>query len=399
MSFCVVLYYFATQNSKAEIIMATIETRNTDTGSTYRVKVRLKGHPTQSASFDKLTDAKKWATQTEAAIREGRYFPASIIKAKTLADAIERYKNEQLHELKDAKGRWQLLQYWLKHYGDYTLPHLTADLLAKARDELSKRQLISKATAPNTNALIKLLSPARVNRYLTALSPVLTACVKEWGWIEYNPMIKVRKRKEPAGIVRFLSKDERSRLMLALKEPTTPPHLLPIVLLALFTGARQKNILSLTWSQVDFDRRCIILTDTKNGERQTLPLVEPALSAVVAWKAKPQKTVTPLLFPSTTKTAKHITINKTWQTLLQKAQVEGFRFHDLRHSFASELAMSGASLAEIAAGTGHKTLQMVKRYAHLSQDHTTGVVERMAAKVTAELKEFNSNKVEVNDVT
>lgn len=369
--------------------MATISKRETDNGITYQVKVRLKGHPQATASFERLTDAKRWASQTETAIREGRYFPSSIIKAKTLADAIERYRNEQLPELKDYEGRWRLLQWWLKHYGDYALSHVTSDLLAKARDDLSKVVIKRTTKDLEPNAPVRTLSPARVNRYLTGLSPVLTACVKEWGWLEYNPMMKVRKKKEPTGIVRFLSKDERNNLIAALKEPNTPPHLLPIVLLAMFTGARKENILSLTWQQVDLDRKAIILTDTKNGERQTLPIVDPAYSALIEWKAKARKDSL-LLFPSTTNPNKHIIIGKTWATLLARAGITNFRFHDLRHSFASELAMSGASLAEIAAGTGHKTLSMVKRYAHLSHDHVSSVVERMAAKVAAELNEQHS---------
>ncbi len=365
--------------------MATIEKRDTDEGISYRVKIRLKGHPATTATFERLTDAKRWATQTEAAIREGRYFPNTVTKIKTLADAINRFHSERLPELKDYKERWRILQWWLNKYGDYALTHVTADLLASARDELSKTPIKSKAKKPDPTQPVKLLSGARVNRYLTGLSPVLSACVKEWGWLDYNPMMKVRKKKESAGVVRFLSTDERSSLMAVLKDEQTPPHLNVIVLLALFTGARKENILSLTWQQVDLDRKAIILTDTKNGERQTLPVVEPALSALIEWKAK-STNASPLLFPSTRDPFKHIVINKTWDTVLKRAGITNFRFHDLRHSFASELAMSGASLAEIAGGTGHKTLSMVKRYAHLSHDHTTSVIERMAAKVTADLK-------------
>ena len=367
--------------------MATIEERISESGTAYRVKVRLKGHPVQQATFSSKTKAKQWATQTEAAIREGRYFPASVIKAKTLADAIERYSNDYLPELKDYRGRAALLKWWNDNYGQYGLPHLTSELLSKARDKLSKTyKRKQSATAPN-----EFLSPARVNRHLSALSPVLTACVKEWGWLEFNPMDKVRKKKEPAGIVRFLSKDERSSLLAVLRDPRTPPHLLPIVLLGMFTGARKNNIMTLTWQQVDFNRRVIQLLETKNGERQALPLVEPAYSELLAWREKARKD-SPLLFagrdPNTP-----INIESPWRTALANAGITKFRFHDLRHSFASELAMSGASLAEIAAGTGHKTLQMVKRYAHLSHDHTASVVERMAAKVSLEMNEPNSKGV------
>jgi integrase len=365
--------------------MATIEERITDTGTSYRVKVRLKGHPVQQATFTSKTKAKQWATQTEAAIREGRYFPSSIIKAKTLADAIERYSSDYLPELKDSAGRAMLLGWWLKHYGAYSLPHLTSELLSKARDQLSKTPKQQKST----NAPAKLLSPARVNRYLSALSPVLTACVKEWGWLEFNPMEKVRKKKEPQGIVRFLSKEERNNLLAVLRQPQTPAYLLPVVLLGIFTGARRENILSLTWQQVDFDRRVIQLPETKNGERQALPLVEPAYSELLAWRDKARKDSL-LVFAGKINPNAHVSINHTWRTALARAGITNFRFHDLRHSFASELAMSGASLAEIAAGTGHKSLSMVKRYAHLSHDHTASVVERMAAKVALEMNEQNS---------
>lgn len=365
--------------------MATIEERVTESGISYRVKVRLKGHPVQQATFTSKTKAKQWATQTEAAIREGRYFPSSIIKAKTLADAIERYSNDYLPELKDSAGRAMLLGWWLKHYGSYSLPHLTSELLSKARDQLSKTPKQQK----NPNAPVQLLSPARVNRYLSALSPVLTACVKEWGWLEFNPMEKVRKKKEPPGVVRFLSKEERNSLLAILREPQTPAYLLPIVLIGMFTGARRENILSLTWQQVDFARRVIQLPETKNGERQALPLVEPAYSELLAWRDKARKDSS-LVFAGKLNPNAHVSINHTWQTALKRAGITNFRFHDLRHSFASELAMSGASLAEIAAGTGHKSLSMVKRYAHLSHDHTASVVERMAAKVALEINEQNS---------
>lgn len=364
--------------------MATVEERVTDSGTSYRVKVRLKGHPVQQATFASKTKAKQWATQTEAAIREGRYFPANVIKAKTLADAIERYSNDYLPELKDYRGRAALLKWWNEHYGQYALPHLTSELLSKARDRLSKTcKRKQSERAPN-----EFLSPARVNRHLSALGPVLTACVKEWGWLEFNPMDKVRKKKEPPGIVRFLSKDERNNLLAVLREPQTPAHLLPIVLLAAFTGARKGNIMNLTWQQVDFDRRVIQLPETKNGERQALPLVEPAYSELLAWRDKTKKD-SPLLFAGRNPD-NPIDITSPWQTALTRAGITNFRFHDLRHSFASELAMSGASLAEIAAGTGHKTLSMVKRYAHLSHDHTASVVERMAAKVALEMNEQNS---------
>ena len=193
-----------------------------------------------------------------------------------------------------------------------------------------------------------------------------------------NPALKITKPREPRGRVRFLSDDERERLLRVCSEHRNP-MMHPIVVLALSTGMRQGEILGLRWGDVDLERGRIVLHETKNGERRLVPLVGPAKEALAMYRgegAKPRA----LLFPSTTNDDKPIEIRKAWGTCMTRAQIEDFRFHDLRHSAASYLAMSGASLAEIAEVLGHKTLQMVKRYAHLSEAHTASVVERMNAK-------------------
>jgi len=118
------------------------------------------------------------------------------------------------------------------------------------------------------------------------------------------------------------------------------------------------------------------LHDTKNGERRVVPVVGKALE-LLKDHAKVKRSDTSLLFPSKVDSQKPMDLRAPWKAALTKAGIEDFRFHDLRHSAASYLAMNGASLAEIAEVLGHKTLQMVKRYAHLSEAHTAGVVERM----------------------
>ena len=190
---------------------------------------------------------------------------------------------------------------------------------------------------------------------------------------------RVRKPKEPRGRVRFLSDDERTRLLAACKEHNNPA-LYAIVVLALSTGARQGEILNLTWKDVSVSRGMIVLQETKNDERRAIPLQGHALEIV-----KEMRTVrridTDLLFPSRQDPDKPLNIQNIWRAALEKVAIEDFKFHDLRHSAASYLAMSGASLAEIADVLGHKTLQMVKRYAHLSEQHTVGVVARMNANI------------------
>ena len=120
----------------------------------------------------------------------------------------------------------------------------------------------------------------------------------------------------------------------------------------------------------------------KNGERRRVPLTGLA-HAEIKKMSKVRRIDTPLLFPDDNRRLKRQTfdLRTYWETALGKAEIKDFRFHDLRHSTASYLAMNGASLAEIAEVLGHKTLQMVKRYAHLSEAHTSAVVASMNKKI------------------
>jgi integrase len=137
--------------------------------------------------------------------------------------------------------------------------------------------------------------------------------------------------------------------------------------------------MSLTWDQVDFDRGVITLHETKNGERRALHLQGHALELMQARKSA-RYLVTPLVFPSRKRPLSPVDLRPPWEVALKQADVRDFRWHDLRHTCASYLAMSDASLAEIAEVLGHRTLNMVMRYTHLSQAHTTTVVARMNKK-------------------
>ena len=133
--------------------------------------------------------------------------------------------------------------------------------------------------------------------------------------------------------------------------------------------------LGLRWQDIDLARGVITLHETKNGERRILPLTGHALE-LVKQHSKVRQLTCDLVFPGKSLQAP-IDIRTPWETALKRAEIEDFRFHDLRHSAASYLAMNGASLAEIAEILGHKTLQMVKRYSHLSEAHTSKIVSRM----------------------
>lgn len=281
---------------------------------------------------------------------------------------IDRYKQDVAPAKKSSKDQIRHLDWWKEQLGSYVLADVTPALLVEHRERL-KNGITCRGTQR---------SPSTVNRYLTAFSHVFTIAMKEWGWVEDSPFRRVSTLKEPRGRIRFLSDEERVVLLNACKKHSE--KLYTIVVLALSTGARKNEIMSLTWKQVDLNRGVIILHETKNGERRVLPLAGHAMEQVTAL-AKVRSIHTDLLFPSKNDSTKPLSIQSIFQRAVNNAGIEDFRFHDLRHSAASYLAMNGASLAEIAEVLGHKTLQMVKRYAHLSEQHTASVVASMNEKI------------------
>ncbi len=349
--------------------MASIEKRVSKSGDiTYRVKVRLKGSPPQSASFRRLTDARKWAENIQSAIREGRHFKTVEAKRHTVSEMIDRYCKDVLPEKKSSKDQQRHLEWWKGVIGSYLLADVSPAVIVEHRDKLKNGKTVRGTQR----------SPSTVNRYLAALSHVFTIAMKEWGWVEDSPFRRVTKLKEPRGRVRFLSDDERVSLLKACKEHSE--QLYTIIILALSTGARQMELLTLNWSQVDLSRGLILLEDTKNGERRVLPLAGHAYE-LIKELSKVRRIDSDLLFPSPKKPNKPINVQNIFKAAVKKAKIDNFRFHDLRHSAASYLAMNGASLNEIAEVLGHKTLQMVQRYAHLSEAHTASVVASMNEKI------------------
>jgi integrase len=358
--------------------MASIQKRTSKDGEvSYRVQVRMKGHPPETASFGRLSDARMWAQNTESAIREGRYFKTSASKKHTMGGTIERYHREILSHRKNPVNQRQYLSYWSEKLGHYTLADITPSLIIEHRNALVGMK----------NKYGRTIGTATANRYVQSLGHVLTVAMKEWEWINENPVSKITKYKEPRGRVRFLSDEERSKLLEACKQSENS-YLFTIVVLALSTGARKMEILNLQWSDVDFDRKAIILHETKNGDRRVIPIQGFALQ-LMQEHSKVRVLGCNLVFPSR-KTKKDNTgkiiyqpvdIRTAWENALKNAGIKDFRFHDLRHSAASYLAMNSASLAEIAEVLGHKTLQMVKRYAHLSEAHTSAVVGRMNERI------------------
>lgn len=350
--------------------MASIEARRAKDGSTtYRVKVRAKGHGHVSATFSRLTDAKRWEKTTEAAIVEGRYFKTAEAKRHTVADLVDRYLDEVLpHKPRNASNTKLHLGWWKQRVGHLLLSDLSSAVIVQCRNEL----LASKTRRHG------LMSPSTVVRYMAALSVALNVAMREWEWLDDSPMRKVSKPRQPRGRERWLTDDERGKLLAACEESSSR-YLYPVVVLALSTGMRAGEIMNLRWPQIDLVRGQILLTETKNGCSRAVPLAGHAL-AQIEELGKVRRIGTNLVFPGAD-IEKPVDLKKPWTTAVRKAKLTDFRFHDLRHSAASYLAMNGASTIEIAAILGHKTLAMVKRYSHLANSHVSTVVAAMNDKI------------------
>jgi integrase len=353
--------------------MATVQKRVGRTGEiTWRVMVRRRGHPAVYRSFDRKTDADAFAAKVETDINEGEAGELREARRRTLAEAVDRYVAEVVAHRDDQSTR-KHYQFWRDRLGHVRLGSLTAAQIAAARDDLAQTE--TRRGAP--------MAPATVRLYLASLSALFTRARREWRWTRRNPVEDVTKPKVANERTRYLSDDERTRLLAACRAHSDP-RLHPFVMLALSTGARAGELYGLRWRDVDLERGdgktergLAVLHKTKNREKRALPLRGAALAAVremLQFKGSDDD----LVFPGFG--SERFPYEKLFAAVVTAAGIRDFRFHDLRHSAASYLAMNGATTAEIAAVLGHRTLAMVKRYSHLSDGHVGNVVERMNEK-------------------
>ncbi len=348
--------------------MATIQKRKNGNGTTsYKVMIRPNdGLPPTYKTFPTLQEAKDWALKEEAKRRQGLYFPEQAKKKHTLSELIDRYIELVLpSKPKNAKDTHRQLMWWKEKIGGYQLNHVTSDLIAQHRKELLD------GVTPRGNKR----SSSTVNRYLAAISTVLTYGVKECEWINSNPVFRVHKLKEPKGRDRILSPEECKRLLNACKNNLNK-FLLPFVMIALTTGARKGEIISLTWDCVDLERGVIQLKDTKSGKPRSLNLVGQAHDLLMTLHA--ERILCDIrVFPSKTRFG-NLDLKKPWERALKEAQIEGFRIHDLRHTFATFASQAGASNLELACAMGHSTLNMLLRYTNLDASHVRRLSEHVS---------------------
>lgn len=215
-------------------------------------------------------------------------------------------------------------------------------------------------------------SATTANHLLTTLKRMLNLAVK-WELLEKNPASGQEKFKEPPHRERYLSKEELPRFLRALEGDEDRLSVAAIRLL-LFTGCRRSEVMSLKWDQVRMDEERLFLPDTKNGRSRTVHLNARAKEVLEELRERrgleARTRESDYVFPSRQGTRKgHLfDLRKPFEKACREAEIENFRVHDLRHTFASMAVMSGASLYDVQKLLGHQDIAMTQRYAHLSDE-------------------------------
>lgn len=310
----------------------------------WQAMVRRKGIAPRSKSFDKKSDAEKWARDLEAQVDVSGYVPdTKIAEQTTLGDILTRYRDEITPTKRSAKTETIRINAMLRRDVCHrTLALLSSSDLAGYRDER-----------------LKTVAPATIIRELNTISHALDVAQREWGiHLARNPAKLVRRPSAPKGRTRRLEGDEEVKL-LAAADRGRNPWMKPLIILAVETGMRRGEILGLRWEDVDLERRIAHLSITKNGESRDVPLSSRAVETLTGLMQQPDR------HPERVFPVSGNAIRLAWEHLRQRAGVGDLHIHDLRHEAVSRLFEKGLDIMEVSTISGHKTLTMLKRYTHL----------------------------------
>ncbi len=304
-----------------------------DGSISYHAEVRRKNAKPLRESFRTLTDAKNWVRKVESSLLEGNHIQDNKARKHTLSDLIDQYTRLHLSKFpRRLKDQTSHLDWWKENYGNKVLGDITPSLLAEAKEIL--RNGITFHKKPRSNST--------VNRYFSSLSRAFTLAFQEWQWINDNPFRRVSKLKETKGRTRFLARPELNALLESCKESKNP-HLYGMVLIAASMGLRFGEVADLRWKHIDFDNGFVMLEMTKNGNTRFVPL--PTQITTYLKGIDRQKTPEEFVFPPKNAAKRHpySMIRKAFQKAVKKTGLQDFKYHDLRHTCASHLAMNGAN--------------------------------------------------------
>jgi len=332
--------------------MATIQKISNKKGIAYRVLIRKKDLPVISKTFSNHQEAKHFAAYIESN-RKDHLLMHSSLNRISFIELVEDYLENEYRGARPQQQRSRL-NHWLKLIGTKQVIDITKDDIKQGLRVLPQN-----------------LSNSTINKYKKAISVVLNFAIREYD-LSDNPTRHIRSLPEKKGRTRYLSDNERKRLFKACRDSKWDKLYL-LVLMAITTGARRGELLSLRWNSLDLDKQTAYVLTSKNGEPKVLPLTKSVIKELERFSLNDSS----LIFVSEINPNKSYIFFKQWDRVRDEAQLEDFRFHDLRHTTASYLAQNGATLLEIADVLGHKQIEVTKRYAHLCIEHKSSLINRV----------------------
>jgi integrase len=336
--------------------MSTIQKISRAKGIVYRVLIRKSGMKAITKTFPTKKEAIQFSQKIEGSIQEQIAF-TSLDNKLTFKELAGDYIVKEC-TIKRPQEQASKLGFWVKHIGIKQVNNISSSDIYNTLDCLPKH-----------------LSNATYNRYKAAASVVFNYACRQYN-LTSNPIGLIPSKPEDNHRVRYLSTSERKRLLKACRE-TSWSKLYLLVLAAITTGARRGELLNLRWNDIDFERQTAYVQTTKNGQPKVLPLTDDVIKELTKFRQQDSS----LIFNSEIKPDKAFCFNKQWKKALKEAEVEDFTFHCLRHTCASYLAQSGASLLEIADVLGHKQISVTKRYAHLCIDHKEKLINKVMSNI------------------
>lgn len=358
--------------------------RVSSTGSkSFYVYSKVNGRPERIliGRFPKVTveEARKRAKVINGSIVQG-VNPAEIKRGQkeetTFHDLfmqyLERHAKDKKNRWKADKGTYEL--YWKKNLANKRLSEIERANLAEVHSSILFQ--VKNPNAPESKKKYK--SNATANRALALVSSVYGWGIN-MGLCKDNPAHGIKRFSEKSRD-RFLQEDEMPRFFVAMQEVDS--NIRDFIFLALLTGARRSNVLSMQWSHISFERREWRIPLTKNQEPLVIPLCSQAIKILLNRKQENELFV----FPSTGKTGHLVDVKKSWNKVREEAGLVNFRFHDLRRTLGSWQAKTGASLIVIGKSLGHKSVQSTAIYSRLDLKPVRDSVDKATNAIIAAFK-------------
>ena len=337
----------------------------------------------QETLYNEVKAVKEKAFKKKTAKKKEELEEANL---HTVSEAIERFSNEYLptKSWSTQTNYNHALNYWDSKFGSLKLNELNDDDIQAARDALASTER----------------SDATLNRYLAAFSSMISVCIEDWKWCGIyeikddgkkkkvgnmvNPCKTIKGKPEPDSRVRFLQPKESKDLL-----ASCTPELHDAVMLSLFTGARKREIWELRFDAVNFEKQTISFWKTKNGKPRTVPIDQEGID-ILKRRLDNRPDDNDWVFPSSSGNGRKGTkkfldrpksFEKAWDSAIEKSGIKNFRYHDLRHTAASYMVMSGATLSSVSEVLGHSDISQTYKYAHLAPTHLQGAIKLLSKEI------------------